>query len=178
MMHILKKIFVPNSASKIDEMVSNVNNEDFISLFKLDLENLSLSDFESAYSEVLKNGDIIFNYAQKLPYRECKIFDNIKLKITATDYVNVTLSCSQPESLSSNTIKTFIDSLYSIYGPDCYNKQGFSKSDEEDFNEVDLFPFFGRNWLDYPKYKYPISLRRSMTDLSLSIWGIKYIENA
>jgi hypothetical protein len=31
---------------------------------------------------------------------------------------------------------------------------------------------FGRNWTDYPKYKYPVSVSRDEDEVSISIWGI------
>ena len=173
MLQIIKRFFVKKEEIALLQPDIGYRHIDLLHLFQLDLGNLCLYDFEQDSAEVQPNGDIIQHLCSRFDILECGLFDSIHLKIVGSENLIVNLKASDPEQIDFRMLKQFMDNLYDIYGTDNNNKGRYNETDEQEYLDEELFSFFGRNWLDYPKHKYPVSLRRSEQELSMSIWGIR-----
>lgn len=173
MLQIIKKFFVKKEEITALQPDNGHQHKDLLHLFELDLANLCLFAFEQGRAEVQPNGDIIQHLYSRLDKMECGLFDSINLKVIGGENLIVNFKATKPEQIDFLKLKQFMDNLYDIYGTDNNNKGRYNETDEQEYVDEELYSFFGRNWLDYPKHKYPVSLRRSEQGLSLSIWGIR-----
>jgi hypothetical protein len=74
--------------------------------------------------------------------------------------------------VDDNKLRKVIDDLYSIYGQG-NNSSELDSAPVSDDPDQQFYILFGRDWMDYPKYKYPVSLRRYTKDVFISIWGFR-----
>ncbi len=144
-------------------------------LFRLDLNNLPLHEFTEGNVEININGDIIRTYFKALNYKECGVFDHVVVKLTGSKSVNVIFRCSDPSAVDNEKLRVVIDSLYDIYGQDTNNK-GIMGLSAADIHDQQFYLLFGRNWMDYPRFRHPVSVRRYSEDVFISVWGFTHQE--
>jgi hypothetical protein len=142
-------------------------------LFRIDLNNLPLHEFSEGKIEVNPNGDMIRTYFKSLDYKECGVFDQVWVKLTGSKSVNVIFKCSEPEMVDNEKLRLVIDSLYDIYGQD-NNNRGLLSLTPPGGHDQQFYLLFGRNWMDYPRFKHPVSVRRYSEDVFISVWGFTH----
>jgi hypothetical protein len=120
------------------------------------------------------NGELIQTYSKVLDYKECGIFDTVLMKLTGNKSVNIIFKCSEPSIVDDDNFAKVIDELYDIYGKD--NNAGLYSAADSRNPDQPFYTQFGRDWMDYPKYKYPVSVRRYIEDVFISIWGFRLQE--
>jgi hypothetical protein len=150
-----------------DKMLAN--------MFRLDLHHLSLHDFIEGKIEVNANGALIQTYSKALDYKECGIFDIVLVKLAGNQSFNIIFRCSEPDKLDDSKLRKVVDDLCEIYGQNSNGSVPYETS-VSDNAEQQVYVPFGRDWMDYPKYKYPLSVRRYTEDVFISIWGFRLQE--
>ena len=130
----------------------------------------NLSKIREGYENT--SGQTVQNFRKSLNYKECGLFDTIEVKVIDGTNKNVFFKSFNPDRINLDTLKKLIDELYLIHGNDGDNKGKFNSKDKTDFFDTEFYMLFGRNWTDYPKYKYPVSVSRDEDEVSISIWGI------
>jgi len=113
-------------------------------------------------------------YRKNLEYKECGLFDNIEIFVINHTSKNIFFRNFDTLNVNFKLIENLINDLFLIYGLDSSNKGKFNTSDINDFNSGELSILFGRNWTDYPKFKYPISIGREENFFQLTIWGVEH----
>lgn len=176
-MSFFKKLFGGNNQNEgkptIPEKVEPTKvKQTIFDFFKIDLQAIPDDTFIKA--EVGENsvGQSVENYRKSLDYKECGIFDTVEVKIIGGTSKNVFLKSFQPEIVKMDNLKRLIDDLYLIHGYDSSNKGKFTNKDIEDYRSTDFYMLFGRSWMEYPKYKFPVSVGRDEDEVSISIWGV------
>lgn len=144
-------------------------------MFQLDLNHLPLHDFTEGKIEVDVHGALIQTYSKALDYKECGIFDTVQVKLTSNQSVNIVFRSSEPSMVDDEKLRKVIDDLCNIYGAD-NNNSGPYNTPASDIPDQQFCVLFGRDWMDYPKYKYPVSIRRYTEDVFISIWGFRLQE--
>jgi hypothetical protein len=178
MMQLFKRLFHPFNKSEqgfttdAQKEIVVGTQKTLADMFRLDLSHLKLNDFTKGKIEVNVNGELIQTYFKVLDYKECGIFDTVLVKLSDTKSINVIFKCSEPSLVNDDQFHKVIDELNGIYGQDNNNSRLYSTPDSE-HTERPFYVPFGRDWMDYPKYKYPVSVRRYMEDVFISIWGFR-----
>lgn len=178
MMQLFRKIFNPFARPEqsypivLQEETVATSGKTLTSMFRLDLNHLPLQDFNEGKIEVNANGEFIQTYFKALDYKECGIFDRVQVKLTDNKSINIIFRCSEPELVDDNKLHKVIDDLYSIYGQGNNSSELYSTPVSNNPDQQ-FYILFGRDWMDYPKYKYPVSLRRYTKDVFISIWGFR-----
>lgn len=179
MLKLIKRFFTPFSISghvykrNVLAAPAVTGRKTVPDLFRMDLNHLPLHDFTEGKVEVNANGDIIQNYFKKLDYKECGVFDTVHVKLTGSKSVNIIFRCSEPSMVDNDKLRAVIDSICDIYGQDNNGLYGAAPDESQDHK---FYVLFGRNWMDYPKYKYPVSVRRYAEDVFISVWGFTHQE--
>lgn len=140
--------------------------------FQIDLKNIPDNSFIEAEVEIGGSGESVQNFRKSLDYRECGIFDTVEIKVIGESGKNIIFKSFQPDNINVNNLQKLIDDLYSIYGNDSDDKGKFTNNDKEEYQNAQAHIFFGRSWMDFPKYKYPVSITRDGNEVSITIWGI------
>ena len=96
----------------------------------------------------------------------------LKIRLIGGTNKNISFKSFDLRSVKMDALKKLIDDLYLIYGNDSSNKGKFTTKDQQEFNDTDFYLLFGRNWGEYPKYKYPVSIGRDENGIYISIWGV------
>jgi|GEM_PF-1503457 hypothetical protein len=178
MIRLLKKIFVPGNIDSDGQELLTSSGDDgdgIYNLFATNIARLPLSTFTQKHSEVTPGGELVNTYTRDLEYKECRIFDSLTLKVIGGSNTNVIFRNQEPERVDMLHLRTLVNNLYSIYGPDSGGKGLFSEEDEQAYNDSRFYALFGRNWLEYPRFRHPVILRRTDTEISLSVWGARGI---
>lgn len=178
-MQLFRKLFNPFNKSERSfpadtQRETVVTDKTLASMFRLDLNNLPLHDFIEGKIEVNDNGELIQTYSKVLNYKECGIFDIVQVKLTSNQSFNIIFRCSEPDKLDDDKLRKVIDDLYEIYGQS--NRPAACEAFTSDNRDQQFYVLFGRDWMDYPKYKYPVSIRRYTEDVFISIWGFRLQE--
>jgi hypothetical protein len=182
MMQLLKRLLHPVSRSSRDSQAHDTlevaagERKTVLDLFKLDLKNLPLEEFTEGKMEVNPNGDMIQNYIKMLDYKECGVFDMVQVKLTGNKHINVVFRCSEPSMVNDEKLRALIDGLCDIYGHGDNQGGVFNAATAAENKDQQFYVMFGRNWMDYPKYKYPVSVRRYVEDVFISLWGFRLNE--
>jgi hypothetical protein len=181
MMQLFKKLFHPFNRSEEDypadtqkEIVVGTQRT-LASMFRLDLNNLQLHDFTEGKIEVNINGELIQTYSKVLDYKECGIFDTVLMKLTDNKSINIIFKCSEPSLVDDAQFRKVIKELNDIYGQDNNNSKLYSTTSSDNPDEPFYAPH-GHDWMEYPKYKYPVSVRRYIENVFISIWGFRLQE--
>jgi hypothetical protein len=176
-MQLFRRLFHPFNKSErsfpadIQKETVVADKRTLTDMFRLHLNNLPLNDFTEGKIEVNANGELIRTYSKMLDYKECGVFDSVLVKLTGNKSVNIIFRCSEPALVDEDSLRRVIDDLYDIYGQD-NNHSGLCGSPTSNNNsDQQFYVLFGRDWMDYPKYKYPVSVRRYAEDVFISIWG-------
>jgi hypothetical protein len=140
--------------------------------FQLDLKNLPDDNFIKAEEETNVSGDRVEFYRKTLNYKECGLYDTVEVRVIGGTNKNISFKCFDLRSVKMDALRKLIDDLYLIYGNDSSNKGKFTSKDQQESNDTDFYLLFGRNWGDYPKYKYPVSVGRDENGIDISIWGV------
>lgn len=140
--------------------------------FQIDLNNVPDESFIAGEVEKNTSGQTVQSFRKSLNYKECELFDTIEVKVIYGATKNVFFKSFNPDKINFDALKNLIDELYLIHGNDGDNKGKFNSKDKADFIDTEFYMLFGRNWTDYPKYKYPVSVSRDKDEVSISIWGI------
>lgn len=143
-------------------------------LFRIDLDQPPLHHFREGLTECDRNGIVIRNYYKDLDYKECGIFDQVYVKMIGDNARNIIFKSSDPAAVGTAQMREIINDLYHIYGYDSNNKGICVQEAATDLPEAGLYVLFGRDWMDYPRYPYPVSLRRYAGEVFISIWGIAH----
>lgn len=181
MMQLFRKLFNPFNRPEpgypveVQKETVAADKKTLASMFRLDLNHLPLHDFTAGKIEVSANGAFMQTYFKVLNYKECGIFDRVQVKLTDSKSVNVIFRCSEPALVDDNKLRKVIDDLYGIYGQG-NNSPELCEAPVSGDPDQQFYVMFGRDWMDYPKYKYPVSLRRYTEDVFISIWGFRLQE--
>lgn len=151
---------------------SNIPKRTIFDFFQIDLKNIPDDSFIAGEVEENTSGQTVQNFRKSLNYKECGLFDTIEVKVIDGTNKNVFFKSFNPDRINLDALKKLIDELYLIHGNDGDNKGKFNSKDKTDFFDTEFYMLFGRNWTDYPKYKYPVSVSRDEDEVSISIWGI------
>ena len=177
-MHLLKKLFGPGTAKAtgLDKereaaLVSITDSRTVLDIFNEDLNHICLQTFTKGKSEVQASGDIIQSYYKMLPDKEYGIFDTMYIRLIGSS-INVVFKSSRPSEVSIARMKRIINDLYSIYGNDSSNKGRYNDDDTAEYSDKHFYVLFGRDWMDYPRYPYPVTIRRYAEEVFISIWGL------
>lgn len=160
------------STSDQTQTYSNNPKKKIFDFFQIDLKNIPDDSFISGEIEVNTSGQTVETFRKLLNYKECGLFDIIAVKVIDGTNKNVFFKSLNPDRINMEALKNLIDDLYLIQGNDDDNKDKFNSKDKIDYFDTEFFMLFGRSWMDFPKYKYPISLSRDEDEVSISIWGI------
>lgn len=175
-MSFFKKLFGTgdNKENTSEQTPTNSNNpkRTIFDFFQIDLKNIPDDSFIAGEVEENTSGQTVQNFRKSLNYKECGLFDTIEVKVIDGTNKNVFFKSFNPDRINLDTLKKLIDELYLIHGNDGDNKGKFNSKDKTDFFDKEFYMLFGRNWTDYPKYKYPVSVSRDEDEVSISIWGI------
>lgn len=174
LLHPISRSFQSNPAHQLNH-VRVAERKTVQDLFRMDLRNLPLDEFTEGEMEVNPNGDMIQNYFRTLDYKECGVFDMVQVKLTGTNNINIVFRCSEPAMVNDGHLRILIDNLCDIYGHDD-NQQGVFAGAGAENKDQQFYVMFGRNWMDYPKYKHPVSVRRYSEDVFISVWGFRLNE--
>ena len=174
-MSFLKKLFgtsenETNSNNKPASFTSEPKS--IFDFFQIDIKNIPDDSF--IVGEIVENTsrEKVQNFRKSLDYKECGIFDTIEVKLIGGKGKNVFLKSFDPESVNFDKLKSLIDDLYLIHGNDSFDKGKFTNKDKEDYKDPEFNMLFGRYWMDYPKYKYPVKVSRDEDEVSITIWGV------
>lgn len=143
-----------------------------LNMFRMDLHAPPLHSFEEGETERDHHGDLVRNYYKKLDYKECGIFDRIQVKAGGNQAFHIIFRSSDPAAVGLSEMKRIIGDLYDIYGCDSNNKGLYEEERAAGASEKQLYLLFGRDWMDYPRYPYPVSLRKYAEEVFISIWGL------
>ena len=175
-MSFLKKLFgtSENETTPINQpaKLTSEPKRTIFDFFQVDIRNIPDESFIKGEIEENTSGDKVQNFRKTLDYKECGIFDTIEVKLIGDECKNVFLKSFNPERVNFDKLKSLIDDLYLIHGNDSSDKGKFTYKDKEDYKDPEFNILFGRSWLDYPKYKYPVSIDRDEDEISISIWGV------
>lgn len=175
-MSFFKKLFATgdknNFTTEQEQPTSNNPKRTIFDFFEIDLRNTPDESFIAGEIEENVSGQPVQNFRKTLDYKECGIFDTIEVKVIDGTNKNVFFKSFNPERINFESLKRLIDDLYLIHGNDGNNKGKFNNKDRTDYFDAVLYILFGRDWTDYPKYKYPVSVSRDDEEVSISIWGI------
>lgn len=175
-MNFFKKLFGKgDKKSNTSEQTSTISNKPkrtIFDFFQIDLKNIPDDSFIVGELEENTSGKTVQNFRKSLNYKECGLFDTIEVKVIDGTNKNVFLKSFNPDRINFDALKKLIDELYLIYGNDGDNKGKFNSKDKAEYLDTKFYLLFGRNWTDYPNYKYPVSVRRDEDEVSISIWGI------
>ena len=175
-MQLFRRLFHPFNRSEksyptgIQKEIVVADKKALTDMFRLNLNNLPLEDFTEGKIEVNVNGELIRTYSKVLDYKECGVFDTVLVKLTDNKSANIVFRCLEPALVDEDKLRKVIDDLYDIYGRD-NNNAGLCDSSASNNPDHKFYVLFGRDWMDYPKYKYPVSVRRYAEDVFISIWG-------
>ncbi len=179
-MRLLKKLFGPGAGKvlqPVDEAIADPvtypGDRTVLDLFREDLSCIRLSSFTEGKAEVQANGDIIRNYCKILKHKEYGIFDTMYVRLIEGS-INVVFKSSEPGDAGMYRMKEMIDDLYAIYGSDSSNKGRYGHADAAEYADEQFYALFGRDWMDYPRYAYPVTLRRYEEEVFISIWGLTH----
>lgn len=140
--------------------------------FQIDLKNIPDDSFIAGEIEENTSGQTVETFRKSLNYKEYGLFDTIEVKVIDGTNKNVFLKSFNPDRINFEALKNLIDELYLIHGNDGDNKGKFNSKDKTDYFDTEFYMLFGRSWMDFPKYKYPVSVSRDDDEVSISIWGI------
>jgi hypothetical protein len=140
--------------------------------FLIDIRNIPNESFIEDETKANINGRIAQNFRKKLSYKECEIFDTLEVKVINGSNKIVTFKSFLPDNINFDSLRILIDNLSSLYGNDIDDKGRFTNNDINDYKDKEFYMLFGRSWLDFPKYKYPLSISRNIDEVSISIWGL------
>lgn len=175
-MSLFKKLFGTgdNKENTSEQTSTNSNNpkRTIFDFFQIDLKNIPDDSFIAGEVEENTSGQSVQNFRKSLNYKECGLFDTIEVKVIDGTNKNVFLKSFNPDRINFDALKKLIDELYLIHGNDGDNKGKFNNKDKADYLDTEFYMLFGRNWTDYPKYKYPVTVSRDEDEVSISIWGI------
>jgi hypothetical protein len=175
-MSFLKKLFrtTENETSPSNQptKLTSTPKRTIFDFFQIDIKSIPDDSFIAGEIEENTTGDKVQNFRKSLDYKEFGIFDTIEVKLIGDEDKNVFLKSFNPEIVNFYKLKILIDDLYLIYGNDSSDKGKFTSKDKDDYKDSEFYMLFGRSWTDYPKYKYPVSVRRDEDEISISIWGI------
>jgi hypothetical protein len=175
-MNFFKKLFrkVDNNENTSEKTQTNMNNpkRTIFDFFQIDLKKIPNDSFIAGKVEVNASGQTVHNFRKSLNHIECGLFDTIEVKVIDGTNKNVFFKSFNPDRINLDALKKLIDELYIIHGNDRDNKGKFNSKDKADFFDSEFYMLFGRNWMDYPKYEYPVSVSRDENEVSISIWGI------
>ena len=175
-MSFFKKLFGTgdNKENTSEQTPTNSNNpkRTIFDFFQIDLKNIPDDSFIAGELEENTSGQTVQNFRKSLNYKECGLFDTIEVKVIDGTNKNVFFKSFNPDRINLDALKKLIDELYLIHGNDGDNKGKFNSKDKTDFFDKEFYMLFDRNWTDYPKYKYPVSVSRDEDEVSISIWGI------
>lgn len=177
-MRLLKKLF-GQEAWKAVESVSEVmvspgiseEHRTVLDLFREDLGSIRLDTFTEGKAEVQADGDIIRNYYKCLENKEYGIFDMMYARLIGHS-INIVFKSSRPSEMGMAKMQKLIDDLYSIYGKDNAGKGCYDHDDATEYADEHFCVLFGRDWMDYPRYTYPVTIRRYPDEVFISIWGL------
>jgi hypothetical protein len=177
-MQLLKKIFKTGEGSTsvpVPPMATEEglwsNSGSLLDIFTEDLGHIRLETFEKGKAEVQASGDIIQSYCKKLERKELGIFDTMCVRLIGNS-INVVFKSSKPAEVGMDKMKRVINELYALYGRDNADKGEYSDNDEVDYSDKHFYVLFGRDWMDYPRYTYPVTIRRYSDEVFMSIWGL------
>ena len=175
-MSFFKKLFGTgdNKENTSEQTPTNSNNpkRTIFDFFQIDLKNIPDDSFIAGEVEENTSGQTVQNFRKSLNYKECGLFDTIEVKVIDGTNKNVFFKSFNPDRINLDALKKLIDELYLIHGNDGDNKGKFNNKDKADYLDTEFYMLFGRNWTDYPKYKYPVTVSRDEDEVSISIWGI------
>ncbi len=142
-----------------------------LDIFTEDLGHIGLEAFEKGKAEVQASGDIIQSYSKVLAHREFDIFDMMYVRLIGNS-INVVFKSSKPSEVRMDKMKRVINEFYTFYGNDSSGKGAYSENDAADYSDQHFYVLFGRDWMDYPRYPYPVTIRRYSDEVFISIWGL------
>lgn len=154
------------------QTISDNPKKTIFDFFQIDLKNVPDDSFIAGEIEENTSGQTVETYRKSLNHKECGLFDTIEVKVIDGTNKNVFLKSFNPDRINFEALKNLIDELYLIHGNDGDNKGKFNSKDKADYYDTEFYMLFGRNWTDYPKYKYPVSVSRDEDEVLISIWGI------
>jgi hypothetical protein len=173
-MQLLRRLFGPvhrNACTIKEGHGGSLPATSVLDIFGEDLRHIRISTFNEGKSEVEANGDIVRNYYKELPSKEYDLFDTMQVKLMGAS-INVVFKSCDPRIKETAGIKKIIDSLYDLYGDDSTGKGRYNADDAADYRDKHFDVFFGRDWMDYSRYPYPVAIRRSARETFVSIWGL------
>ena len=142
-----------------------------LDIFTEDLRHIRLDTFTKGKAEVQASGDIIQSYNKVLEHKEFGIFDTMYIRLIGNS-INVVFKSSWPTEVGMDKMKRVINGLFTVYGSDSSDKGAYSDSDAADYGDEHFYVLFGRDWMDYPRYPYPVTIRRYSDEVFMSIWGL------
>lgn len=142
-----------------------------LNCFNEDLRQIRLGSFTEGKSEIPENGKVIQTYHKELQVREYGIFRAMSVRLEGYG-LKVTFHADKPQKVARSRIRKMIDDLYECYGPDQSGKEYFNAEDAVAYADEQDYIFFGRDWMDARKYRYPLVLQRDEQKIMLSVWGL------
>jgi len=175
-MSFFKKLFGTGdnkqTTSEQEQTISDNPKRTIFDFFQIDLKNVPDDSFIAGEIEENTSEQTVQNFRKSLNYKECGLFDTVEVKVIDGTNKNIFFKSFNPDRINFDALKKLIDELYLIHGKDGDNKGKFNSKDKTDFLDTEYYMLFGRNWTDFPKYKYPVSVSRDEDEVSISIWGI------
>jgi hypothetical protein len=177
-MQLLKKLFRTGGSNALNPLSGLRTGEGILAgdrsvldIFTEDLGHICLETFEKGKAEVQASGDIIQSYGKVLAHREFDIFDTMYIRLIGNS-INVVFKSSRPSEVRMDKMKRVINELYALYGNDSSDKGAYNDDDAADYSDEHFYVLFGRDWMDYPRYPYPVTIRRYSDEVFISIWGL------
>lgn len=175
-MNFFNKLFSTgdNKKNESEATSSNLNNtkKTIFDFFQIDLKNIPDDSFIEGEVDENIIGENVHVFRKSLNYKECGLFDTIEVIVIGSEGKNVIFKSFEPKRIDFEALKRLIDDLYLILGSDGNNKGKFNSNDKAEYLDTEFYMLFGRNWSDFPKHKYPISIQRDENEVSITIWGI------
>lgn len=175
-MSFFKKLFGTGDNKEKTSVQTPINSSNpkrtIFDFFQIDLKNIPDDSFIACEVEENTSGQTVQNFRKSLNYKDCGLFDTIEVKVIDGTNKNVFFKSFNPDKINFDALKNLINELYLIHGNDGENKGKFSSKDKTDYFDTEFYMLFGRSWMDFPKYKNPVSVSRDEDDVSISIWGI------
>lgn len=137
-----------------------------LDLFRTDLSQLAAL-VPAAYIASHEHGGLQ-EYTCLLDYLECGIFDKMSVRCTGQGALHITFSC---DTGTAAQLSALVADICNIYGCDSNRRGPLSREALAGMGHLAPGTVFNRDWMDYPRYPYPVALRCHAGRAQLSVWA-------
>ena len=151
--------------SKNNKQISSISE-----LFKIDLNNIPDDRFMKGRLVTTKSGTTFTDYYLNLNYKECGIFDEVKIRVFTETYQSYFFRTNDPININVKSLQNLINNLFMLYGFDIHGNGKFSIEDEKTYFDKKFYAIFCRQWKK-TDISNEIRIDRESDYLELCIYG-------